>query len=282
MKKFRSLLLKCSAVFLLASPLMAQESAIRHPNQGWRDALEIQLRQNVSFREQTANRSAMGESIPYQNGFDISYLPIWPGTEQQLQSAFEKMRDERIYKTATEPDFPRRSTWLYPRDKCYTRAGHAARSFENQNWIRPGKVFAFGDLSYKTEFDPRGATHWSYHVAAAYRVGDRALILDPSVDFHRPVSLATWISLFSRQPYDVEIAVCDTYSYSAGSRCRGNGKISEERSMRQQIDLLSVEWNSLVNLDKNPTRLLGDQPPWQTRREPSFIVPLRDSEFQDF
>jgi hypothetical protein len=282
MKKATKVLFKILIFLISANPLLAQESAIRQPGQNWREALEIQSLQNAVFREQATNRSAMGESITYEEGFDISYLPVWTGSEQQLQMAFEKMRDERPYVSSSQPDFPRRSTWLYPRDKCYTRAGHAARSFEKQNWNRPGKIFAFGDLSYKTEFDPRGATHWSYHVAAAYRVGNRALILDPSVDFNHPLSLPAWLATFTKRPTSVEIAVCDTYSYSAGSRCRGNSTISEDRSIRQQIELLSTEWNSLVNLNKNPSRLLGDQPPWLRDQTGTLVAPLREVEFEGF
>ncbi len=275
----RHILFWISVTLVSASPLFAQESAIRQPDQNWREALESQLRQDADFRGSATNRSAMGEAIAYTDNFDISYLPGWPGTEQQLQIAFEKMRDERIYQNTQQPGFARRSTWLYPRDKCYTRAGHAARSLENQNWIRPGKIFAFGDLSFKTDFDPRGATHWSYHVAAAYRIGNRALILDPSVNYYRPLLLTEWLSLFSKKLANVELAICDTYSYSAGNRCRGNDRISENRSIQQQTALLSVEWNSLVNLGKNPSRLLGDQPPWRTQRESMIVTPLKEVNF---
>src|SRR5687768_13722043 len=61
-----------------------------------------------------------------------------------MQERFENIRDKRFLTLSSEPDFPRRISWLYPKDGCFARA-----SLFNRNAVRlfipiPKKVLALG------------------------------------------------------------------------------------------------------------------------------------------
>src|SRR5262249_45591815 len=137
---------------------------------------------------------------------------------------------ERRYVNPDWPKFLRRALWLFPYNGCFTRAAHVAQSFERQGVQRPGKVYAFGDLGMKTPYDPSGSVSWSYHVAAAFRVDNEAVILDPAIKFDALLSLKEWLKAISSNVSDVKIAICDTFSYSPIDDCVG-GDRDQERSL---------------------------------------------------
>ncbi len=241
-------------------PLVAQVSAERAPEESW----ETALARNSALASdiQMSGRSASSSARFYTENFDVSSLPEWNQSWEELKKSFERLRDERPYYHSSRPQWARRATWLYPRDGCYARAAHSARSFEKNNQARPGKVFAFGNLKMKTAYDTRGSVYWSYHVAAAFRWNNEAYVMDPSVEPSQPLPLRDWLSRISAQPSRVKVAVCDSYAYVPGSLCLGGSSRQESGSENHLIGFLPREWNSLVALRMNPEKLVGDSPPW--------------------
>lgn len=247
-------------------------SAQRRVDESWEEALDraIERAGGGEFgRVGPSPKSARSLSVGYGLEMDVSHLPQWPGSAEAFVSAFRKMRDERLYMHESRPQFLRRTTWLYPIDGCFVRAAHAAQSMARQKWPRPGKIFAFGRLRAKTEFAFRGYAYWSYHVAPAYRVGERAFVLDVTIEPLRPLELHEWIARMARDPNQVRISICDTWAYMPSQKCRGASPSQERSSGRHQKHYLSKEWAHVRRLGRVPERVLGLEPPWR-----DFVQPV--------
>lgn len=242
---------------------LAVESAVRQPGEDWQTALSRAMEKNTDDHGLfSRSGSALGSAQAYSENLDIEALPEWRESGSELQLAFERARDERVYSQGNRPEFLRRSSWLYPDDGCYVRAAHAVYSFGRQNKLLPGKIFVFGRLRIQSGFSASGKVWWSYHVAAAFRIQNRALVIDPSIDPHRPLFLKEWLSHMSKDLNKVRIAVCDTNAYSPSRNCFGSAPISEERLSQHQRSFLDNEWSRVKSVQLNPERLLGDEPPW--------------------
>lgn len=250
----------------LSQSLWAFESAVRQPGEDWEQALtkSIQASEAPQSLLFDSGRSAMSEAEYYRPNFDVRSLPEWNGSTSDLQVAFEKVRDERSYTENNRPNFLRRSSWLYPDDGCYTRAAHAVKSFERLGRPQPGKVFAFGRLRVKTNFAGNGSNTvwWSYHVAAGYRIGHRAIVIDPAVDPHQPLFLEDWLSRITKDVSRVRVALCESNTYSPTRLCRGARPVSDKHFLNHQKGFLAKEWTRVRNLKMNPERILGSEPPW--------------------
>jgi len=261
----RTLLFLLPFFFLsLSQPLWAYESAVRLPDEDWQTALEREI-QKASPKKKLffeSTETALNRAEYYTPNFDVRSLPEWGGTAVELQTAFEKVRDERIYPDSNRPGFSRRSTWLFPDDGCYVRAAHASRMYQQLGRPAPGRVFAFGRLRAKTNFASSGTVWWSYHTAAAYRIGNQALVTDPAVDPHQPLFLEQWLARIAKDVNQVRIAVCDTNAYSPSRVCFGGKPISEKRFLNHQKAFFDDEWSRVRSVNMNPERLLGNEPPW--------------------
>jgi hypothetical protein len=273
--------LVCFVLFNLFSALSVSAGEIsssRNPGEDWTVALARQDRllapAMASRWAQPSGATALRMARTWGQGVSLESLPSWGGSLQDLQWAFERMRDEKFYVHSSRPDFLRRSTWLYPNDGCFARAVHAARSFSRMSFPRPGKIFAFGNLRVKTKYDPRGAAHWWFHVAAAFRFGETAWVLDPSVDPIRPRTLPDWLSLISKQPFQVRVTACDTFAYLPRHLCVGGSERQERGFHRHQGLFLPKEWNRLRALRMNPEHLLADDQLWlQEQRQRPIVIP---------
>lgn len=245
-------------------------SAIREPDEDWEAALDRETRRfgDGIGTMQATEASARSLAVSYSESFDISHLPDWTGSQQGLEQAFRAARDERVYTHPSRPEFLRRTPWLYPIDGCFVRAAHVAQSLARQNFLRPGKVYAFGRLRTKTDFTSRGWAYWSYHVAAAYEFEGQAWVFDVTVDASRPLTFQEWVSKISRNPSQVRVAICDSHSYMPSQRCRGATDRQERGFRSHQRFYHQREWNSLRNLRKNPEKLLGEEPPWKSNLVP--------------
>lgn len=271
MKKYRTRSLIFITFFLLFEPISAQTvhsppiSAVAQEGENWEFTLGQRMGLEI-FSSGTAYNEAKSFAEVLEAN-DFSVLPEWPGTESELAGYFANARDERIYKD--ENGFMRRSTWLYPEDGCHTRAAHIARSFESIPMPRPGKVFAFGiplgpPLGLYSRFsrDPQKKTWWLFHVAAAYRVGQDVIVLDPAVDANQPLKIGTWLSKMARNPERAKVSICDTYSYDPASLCRGGTPDRERNSLDHQKSYFSMEWVRVLRLGLEPKEILGPHPPW--------------------
>ncbi len=206
-------------------------SPVRRESEDWNKALTRELNKLSALERSTADsgQSVINSAKPYAPSMDVSNLPEWTASSGALQNVFLTVRNERIYKQSSRPDFPRRATWLYPRDGCYARASHTAQSADRSGYARPGKVFAFGPLRFKSPFASGGVVYWSYHVAAAYRIGQKTFVLDPALNPRSPISLQQWIDVMKYDSRQIKVSVCDTYAYGVYHACLG-GTSSSERS----------------------------------------------------
>jgi hypothetical protein len=141
--------------------------------------------------------SALNVANAYENT-DLSRVPVWQD-KQTLDNLFYRLRDERFINP--QSSFPRRSTWLYPDDGCYARAGLMAERLTGWHEFTGNalaKIFAFGNLKVLTANNSRGAVYWWYHVAVIAAVNAEYYILDPAVEPRAPLPLKKWLQLINQ------------------------------------------------------------------------------------
>lgn len=265
--------LLASIILLLASQTLAApkfESAQAYPGETYEQARARHARKNPGFYDEIEAASS-GSAYAYKQNvsphIDFSVLPLWVHGADKLEKAFQRVRDARIYTDANNRK--RRATWLYPIDGCYTRAAHDRRGFERLGYKPPGKVFAFGTwatLRAKTPFAPNGKAWWGFHTAAAYRLGNRAIVLDAAIDPNRLLPFEEWVALIAPDPSKISVSVCDSNAYAPSQTCRGGSNQQDYWAKDQLSNYLDDEWRNLVDLGYDPNRLLGDFPPWKTRK----------------
>jgi hypothetical protein len=258
-----------SVVFSLILPLTAVEtsqaamieSAYRPPEESFAAAANRWA--DVYSSATRDPRSVFNQSRPYIRVLDTSSIPVWSKGLDTLQEAFEFARDARVYYDPLLPEFPRRTTWLYPQDGCFIRAEHVANTFQKAGHVLPAKVFAFGRLQLKTPFARGGSASWWYHVAAAVQVDGKAYVLDPSVEPSGPIQLDEWLKRFApKDARTLRVSFCDHNAYGPQSRCTGGPERDERRSLETQSYYLPLEWETVNSLGYKPLDILGDLPPW--------------------
>ncbi len=261
-----------SALFLFlfsALPVLAQVQSL-DPDSAYRDLdtpyefYEGNLLKNSEnekgFDElPTAKFTALGSAKLY----DESKLPkTTPWKDQKaLQERFVQMRDARFLEWARDPNFPRRETWMYPDDGCYSRAAVANGNFFKWFVPVPGKVFAFGHLRVKTRNSPRGVVGWWYHVAPVVEVGNVKYVLDPSIEPKSPLPLKDWLARMGN-PAKMKVAICGSGTYSPRDNCAKETDGLELRAKRVQQIFLGKEWARLQAMKRDPHKELGEEPPW--------------------
>lgn len=184
----------------------------------------------------------------------------WSSVEV-MQERFEKIRDSRFMTLSREPDFPRRISWLYPKDGCFARAALFNRNAFQMFIPIPKKVFAFGNLRVKTSNARRGVVGWWYHVAPIVQVGETKYVLDPSIDHEKPLPLKDWLARMGK-PERIKVAICNTGTYSPGSDCNKKTDGMELRALNTQKHYLQLEEQELRRMGRNAEDELGENPPW--------------------
>ncbi len=254
-------MLKRSLLFLALltmSKVFASELAHRALSIDYSVYEERALRQegDQKFLRTSALRSARKYSEK-----DLPSVTPWVSLES-MQERFEKIRDDRFLTLSSDPDFPRRISWLYPKDGCFARA-----SLFNRNAFRlfipiPKKVFAFGNLRVKTPDARRGVVGWWYHVAPIVEVDGTKYVLDPAVDHEKPLTLKEWL-LKMGKPERIKVAICNTGTYSPGDDCSKKTDGMELRAERTQKHYLELEESELRRMGRDPEAELGENPPWK-------------------
>lgn len=245
-------------------------SAARQPGESWKEALGEQFARLPRYRSAplAATTTVVDLAKSFRADFDVTALPEWEESIQSLLTHLKVARDERVYDDPEHDDFLRRALWLYPYNGCFTRAAHVAQSMQRQHLRRPGKIFAFGDLELKTQYDPKGKVLWSYHVVPAYRIGDRAVIYDGAIESSRLMSLEEWVARIAPDPSAVKLSVCDTYAYFPRHQCFGGGATQERSLVNHVLSYLPDEWDRLKQVGFAPEEVLGNNPPWLAVENP--------------
>lgn len=213
-------------------------SAEREPGQDWMSALEEQ-----GF-------------APRSEPQDIGGIPEWRHGPAALNRLFLSALNVRHYDNPNSRAFRRKAPWLYPIDGCYAKAAHVSYIAGNLGYSRPGKIYAYGSLRARSPYARNGSTvYWSYHMAAAYHIGATVWVLDPIVNAAAPVTQAQWLAAISNNPARVQVALCDSRSYSPHSPCRGGG--GNGAYLGHIEEFLRLEWSNLLRLGFSPVDLLG-------------------------
>lgn len=208
--------------------------------------------------------SAESYKQPFKAGIDVSILPRWTAGAAKFEEAFKRSRNLQLY--TDEQGRKRRATWFYPQDGCYARAEHDSRVFEMMGFPRPGKVFIFGTwatLRAKTPYSSSGKVWWSYHTVSAYRLGNRAIIMDAALDPNRLLPIEEWVGLLAPDPNKITVAVCDSNAYAPSSTCIGGLQVHDQSARNHLTDYFDEEWSNLLELGLSPQKLLGAAPPWK-------------------
>ncbi len=227
-------------------------SPARSANQSWEAALSQQF-ETFGLPPGSTPRIEVLNNVPTSNQ---SPLPQWHLGIDALNTFTVLARTLRRYQNPNSGSFQRRAPWFFPTDGCYAKAAHISSVAKARGYVRPGKIFAYGDLEFNSTYSRnRKTTYWSYHVAAAYQVGAAVYVIDPMVNPNRAITSADWVSRISPNPIAVKVTLCDGSAYSPYSRCRGgngNGAYTGHIS-----EILRQEWNHLIFLGFSPVSLLG-------------------------
>jgi hypothetical protein len=199
-----------------------------------------------------------------------------------IQSNFEKIRDIRYFHDTKQVGFLRRISWLYPDDGCWTRASAVIKdlfgpisNIANQ-FSRPSKIFAFGNLCANTPNSPDGKVTWWYHTAPIIRdkQTNQSYVLDPSIDAKKPLAVEKWIEAISTGDgaCKEEFAsvnrfnICDGYGTGPYSSCHEPSRVdfaTESTAVLGQPNYQVYERQRQVRLGRDPDVVLGVMPPWE-------------------
>ena len=245
----------------VAAPSFADKSAHREPGQSYLDyKARIPLLRVPNDPNEPVRVTAEGASVPY----DPAKLPLateWQSADEMLKR-FQAMRDYRWLQTGDRPNFSRRLTWLYPDDGCFARAALAVMNLKTWGNEPPSKVFAFGNLLVKTANSLSGSVSWWYHVAPLVQVSGQKYVLDPALEPTAPLKLEEWLARMSQDISKLEVAVCGSGSYVPSDDCVKDTDGVETTAAVDINDYLRAEWSRMVQLQRDPSEVLGANPPW--------------------
>lgn len=232
-------------------------SAHRHLNEKYESALKRSLSADVSITAE--KNSAMNVAKSFKT-LDYKKVPQVK-TLEALNKAFIYLRDVRFMKNIWEDDL-RRLSWFYPDNGCWLKAELMKENLRKHNKIKVGKVFAFGELSTKTEYSPIGEVSWWYHVAPILRVEKEVYVLDPTINHHRPLKITEWSKQITADTKTSKFSYCHANTFSPKSRCKNRVKEIQALVKSTQQDYLTKEKKRLIELGLKPEVYLGDNPPW--------------------
>ncbi len=234
------------------------KSAHRDPNVSY-EAYKAQA-WFLSQGQRQTSRSAVDSAVSPDQA---AALPVTTWNDAgELKSRFEGLRDFRFLQTRDEPNFLRRSSWLYPDDGCFARAALAIRNLSQWSFPVPNKVFVFGNLAVKTANSPSGQVTWWYHVAPIVEVAGQKYVLDPAINPKAALPLYDWLKTMTNDPSKLEVAICGAGSYTPYDACEKDTDGLEKSAGDDQLYYLDAEWNRLESLNRDPVKELGDNPPW--------------------
>lgn len=240
------------SILLLPIFSFAQLSAVREPNQDYKEILE-------SHETNTQSSSPVSMKGPYS---DLNHEAVveWESLEE-MQARFMEIRDERFI-IANDENFLRRISWLYPDDGCFARAAVFTEKAEEKAITAPDRIFVFGNLEVATANHPSGRVSWWYHTAPIVRVGGDVYVLDAAINPYEPMLVEDWILKQVPDITKAEVAYCKPYTYSPYSNCDSPQNSDDDQGIRDQKLYLSYEWSRQEQLGREPNDVLGLYPPW--------------------
>lgn len=152
----------------------------------------------------------------------------------ELQRRFETLRDFPIVDGKWTP------SWRYPEDGCFARASMANKTAFQHFFPLPGKVFAFGNLTVEAPASPRGRVSWWYHVAPVVEVAGEKFVLDPAIEYARPLTLTEWLSRMG-DPGKIRVSFCGSGTYVPGDGCEEESDGLEQKALLTQRRYLKLE-----------------------------------------
>lgn len=191
---------------------------------------------------------------------DLSHVPEIKSSDQ-LNKDFAYVRDTRFLQS-DNPQFPRRLTWLYPDDGCYARAELMAQFLIEEHEPAPMKLFAFGDLEVQTANSDTGSVTWWYHVTVAFQHAGQLYVLDPAIEPSRPLTAREWGQRMGMDQTEIQFTLCPAQTVDPDSDCVKPTPFSRDEALDQQNSFLDLEWERLLDLNRDPKKELGDEPPW--------------------
>jgi hypothetical protein len=166
---------------------------------------------------------------------NVGLIPTW-GNEQDIQRAFERIRDDHFLKLPEDPSHPRTIPWGYAYDGCYARAALASAHIEELGLRRPAKLFVFGDLSFESRSD--GRVNWWFHVAPVVAHDGKIYVLDPAIEPSHPLQVGKWLSRIAPDRSSVRLEVCNPFAYMPESLCYVSGPWAEGSATQDGLDFV--------------------------------------------
>ena len=199
---------------------------------------------------------------------DFNTVPSW--SRKEVMEGFYLVRDHKHLPCSNVVGNKRAIPWLYPENGCFVKAALARRLLALKGYPNIRKLFVFGDFKYKSRWAETGYVSFKFHVAVATRVGDEIYILDPSVEYERPLLLLDWCQKLTSesQNSNIEYSLCNDMTVSHNSEC---DEVDErnEIGVRKELphtmeffamEYLAKEYENIHQLGLDPKTLLAIKP----------------------
>lgn len=198
-------------------------------------------------------------------------VPTW--SDADIMARFAAARDSRHlvdWSDADQPNFQRRTSWLFPYFGCGDRAEQVAILSAQAGKARPYKLFAWGNLRIYTNNVAEGVVYWNYHVAPVVKnSAGEPIVLDPALNPCRPLPWKEWLALMvdDISEYDdvanwAGVTLADSWAYDDFSFVAGDPADSVRSTPELQNNLLFQERQLQIDLGRNVYGVLGTSPPW--------------------
>lgn len=262
LKHDRKLISTALLALLFSSSVWALDPKLAHrdPGVSYR-VYQSRAREMVSPLVTPLAKTPMDESKKYSEAV-LPKAQTWESLAF-MQAHFETLRDRRWMTRRENPEFLRRSSWLYPDDGCFARASLAVMNALRDGATAPNKIFAFGDLRVQTANAPGGEVTWWYHVAPIVEVDGVKYVLDAAIDPQHPMTIDQWLGSMADEPGNLEVAICASGTYEPYDNCARVSDGVEATATTDQNLYLYYEWLRIRDLGREPESELGESPPWK-------------------